>query len=393
MRRIAVFSGTRADFGHLQWVLHELVSRHDVTVQLMLGGAHQLEQFGHTATDVSASGLPVASYLHVPLPDDSPQAVAAFMGHSLTAMANELSRLAPHLLVLLGDRYEVLAAASAALPLRIPVAHLHGGERSDGAFDDAIRHAVTKLSHLHFAASDEYAERIRQLGEDPRHVFSVGAPGLDHLHRTALADRAALEEHLAMSLPAPDPLLLVTYHPATLSAPDPTAAIAALLEALHTMLAADARLRVVCTGVNADPHHETVSRAWQAFPQAHPHRVRVVPSLGQSRYLGLMRCASAVVGNSSSGLIEAPALRVPTVNIGDRQRGRLMAASVVNCAESASAIVDAVQRAMDPAFQASWPSALSLYGDGHTSARIADLLASVPLDDLLAKSFCDWSRP
>jgi UDP-N-acetylglucosamine 2-epimerase len=190
-------------------------------------------------------------------------------------------------------------------------------------------------------------------------------------------------------LPAQAPLLLVTYHPATLSAHDPSAAVEALLRALTSLMAQHAGLRIVCTGVNADPHHDVVSRAWRDFAQSHAESVRLAASLGQARYLGLMRWATAVVGNSSSGLIEAPALRVPSVNIGDRQRGRLMAASVLCCGESTPAIVDTVRRAMDPAFRASWPTSLSLYGDGNSSARIAEVLATVPLDDLLVKKFCD----
>lgn len=389
MRRIAVFSGTRADFGHLQWVLHELAARNDVELLLVLGGSHFDERFGRTADDVERTGLPIAARIPVTLTGDTPLAISRFMGDSLTATASVLADLAPHLLVLLGDRYEVLAAASAALPLRIPVAHLHGGERSDGAFDDAIRHAVTKLSHLHFAAAEPYAERLRQLGENPQHVFTVGAPGLDHVRRTLLADRDSLERHLAMPLPVDAPLLVVTYHPATLSAHDPNTAIAELIRAVSAHIAADERARIVCTGVNADPYHGVIASAWHQFAQMHPQTVRVAPSLGQSRYLGLMRLASAVVGNSSSGLIEAPALRIPTVNIGDRQRGRLMAASVVCCPEDATAIDAAIRKATNPAFRAAWPDQLSLYGDGKASERIASRLATQPLDGLLVKSFVD----
>jgi UDP-N-acetylglucosamine 2-epimerase (non-hydrolysing) len=392
MRRIAVFSGTRADFGHLQWVLHELAARDDVVLQLILGGSHFEERFGHTATAVEATGLDVAARIRVPLADDSALAVARFMGESLAETARVLSHLVPDLLVVLGDRYEVLTAASAALPLRLPVAHLHGGERSEGAFDESIRHAVTKLSHLHFAAAEPYAARIRQLGENPEHVYTPGAPGLDHLLRTQLADRSSLERDLALTLPADAPLLLVTYHPATLSAHDPTQAISQLQQALTRWMAREPRTRIVCTGVNADPHHGAISAAWHDFARTH-ETVRVVPSLGQARYLGLMRMATAVVGNSSSGLIEAPALRVSTVNIGDRQRGRLMASSVLCCSEEADAILQAIARAADPGFRASWPAALSLYGDGQASARIAHTLATVPLETLLLKRFCDVAVP
>ena len=388
MRRIAVFSGTRADFGHLQWVLHELGARDDVSLQLILGGSHFDDRFGHTATDVETTGVTIAARVRVTLADDSALAVARFIGESIAETARVLTELAPDLLVVLGDRYEVLAAASAALPLRIPVAHVHGGERSEGAFDESIRHAVTKLSHLHFAAADAYAARIRQLGEAPEAIFNFGAPGLDHLTRTPLADRASLERYLGLTLPADAPLLLVTYHPATLSAHDPAPAIVQLTLALARWMERAPRTRIVCTGVNADPHHGAIAEAWHAFARSHD-TVRVVPSLGQARYLGLMRLATAVVGNSSSGLIEAPALRVCAVNIGERQRGRLMAASVICCAEEADAILEAIERANDPAFRASWPAALSLYGEGNASARIAHVLATVPLDRLLVKSFCD----
>lgn len=388
-RRIALFSGTRADFGHLQYVVEALRARDDVEVQLVLGGTHYEPRFGSTGHDIEAQGFPVAARIAVPLPDDTPASIVRFMGDTLRAAADALPSLAPDVLVLLGDRYEVLAMAAAALPLRVPIAHLHGGERTEGAFDESIRHAVTKLAHWHFAAAPEYAARLRQLGEAPARVFTVGAPGLDHLTRTALPGRAELASHLALSLPVDAPVLLVTYHPATLSAHDPAPAMAALTAALTAWLTANASGRVVVTGVNADPHHGIVAAAWHEWASSHADRVCVVASLGQARYLGLMKLAAAVVGNSSSGIIEAPALRVPTVNVGQRQHGRLMAASIVACPETASDIGRAITQATDPAFRASWPTALSRYGMGDASVRIASLLATLPLDDVLSKPFVD----
>lgn len=386
-RRVCVVTGTRADYGHLFWVLRALDADPRTELLLVVTGAHLMPRWGSTVHTITDDGFAIAARVPMDLRGDAPLDVAAALGAATSGLAESMARLKPDLVVLLGDRYEELAAAQAALILGIPVAHLHGGEITEGAFDEAIRHSVTKMSHLHFVAAEEYGRRVRQLGEDPQHVHVVGASGLDHLRRTELADRAELEDVLGMSLVPP--VLLVTYHPETLGADGGRSGLDGLLNAIDGV--GDAT--VVVTGVNADPGHDPVSAALRDFVAVAPNRRRLVESLGQRRYLGIMSLCDAVVGNSSSGLIEAPALRVPTVNVGDRQKGRLRAESVVDCGPSHSEVAAALARVLDPAFRASLPEHLSRYGIGDAAARIVEVIATTNLSGITMKHFHDWIEP
>ncbi len=374
-------TGTRADYGHLFWLLKEIEADPELQLQLVVTGAHLSEKWGNTVGQIEHDGLPIAERVPFELNDDSPLAIADSLAQSTSGLAHAFERLRPDIVVVLGDRYEVLAAAQASLMLGIPLAHLHGGETTEGAFDEAIRHAVTKMAHLHFVAADEYAWRVRQLGERDEYIYNFGAPGLDHLTRSTLADRAELET--VVDAPLGTPLLAVTYHPETLEPDEGIAGMRAMLAALGAIEGAS----IVFTGVNADPGHDHLSEEIHDFVDADTNRRHLVTSLGQSRYLGLLKIADAVVGNSSSGLIEAPALRVPTVNIGDRQRGRLRAASVVDCAPTSEAITDALRKALDPQFRQALPENPSLYGIGNAAVRIKDVLKQVNLDGITKKPF------
>ena len=374
-------TGTRADYGHLFWLLKEIEADPELQLQLVVAGAHLSEKWGNTVDQIEHDGLPIAERVPFELNDDSPLAIADSLAQSTSGLAHAFERLQPDIVVVLGDRYEVLAAAQASLMLGIPLAHLHGGETTEGAFDEAIRHAVTKMAHLHFVAADEYAWRVRQLGERDEYIYNFGAPGLDHLTRSTLADRAELET--VVDAPLGTPLLAVTYHPETLDPDEGIAGMRAMLAALGAIEDAS----IVFTGVNADPGHDHLSKEIHDFVIADTNRRHLVTSLGQSRYLGLLKIADAVVGNSSSGLIEAPALRVPTVNIGDRQKGRLRAASVVDCAPTSEAITDALRKALDPQFRQALPENPSLYGIGNAAVRIKDVLKQVNLDGITKKPF------
>ena len=374
-------TGTRADYGHLFWLLKEIEADPELQLQLVVTGAHLSEKWGNTVDQIEHDGLPIAERVPFELNDDSPLAIADSLAQSTSGLAHAFERLQPDIVVVLGDRYEVLAAAQASLMLGIPLAHLHGGETTEGAFDEAIRHAVTKMAHLHFVAADEYAWRVRQLGERDEYIYNFGAPGLDHLTRSTLADRAELET--VVDAPLGTPLLAVTYHPETLDPDEGIAGMRAMLAALGAIEGAS----IVFTGVNADPGHDHLSKEIHDFVIADTNRRHLVTSLGQSRYLGLLKIADAVVGNSSSGLIEAPALRVPTVNIGDRQKGRLRAASVVDCAPTSEAITDALRKALDPQFRQALPENPSLYGIGNAAVRIKDVLKQVNLDGITKKPF------
>ena len=321
--------------------------------------------------------MPIAAEVPLELGDDSPLAVTRALAEATRGVAAALDRIRPDLLVVLGDRYEVLAAAQAAMVLNVPIAHLHGGETTEGAMDEAIRHAVTKMSHLHFVAAEPYRDRVIQLGEDPARVWTVGALGLDAIARLPeLGDdelRARLE-----GLDVSDGVLLVTYHPATLDTAGPEPAVRALLEALDR-----AELPVVVTKANADPGGLRVNALVEAWAAGRAD-VRVVASLGQQAYLSLMRRARAVVGNSSSGIIEAPALGVPTVNLGDRQHGRLRSPSILDVPEEAGAVAAAIAQATGGTWAAD-----SRYGTPGASDRIREVVLTHPLRGLLKKTFHD----
>lgn len=386
-RTIAVVTGSRADYGLLFWLLRDIADDADLTLRLIVTGAHLEPRFGHTVDVLEADGFTVHVRVPMHLEDDTAAGVARSMAAALPGLADALTNLAPDVVVLLGDRYEMLCAATAAMLTRTPIAHIHGGETTEGAMDEGMRHAITKLSHLHFAAAEPYAKRIRQMGEARSRVFTVGAPGLDHLTRTPLLDRGALTAALGFDL-AP-PLLLVTYHPATLAEGDPAAPVYAMLAALDARPGA----RVVFTGVNADPGHDRIAAAVHAYVAARAERTLLVESLGTQRYLSLLRAADAVLGNSSSGIIEAPALGTPTVDIGPRQRGRLKARSVTSCGDSREEIAAALARALDPAFRADLAGMVPPYGAGGASRKILDVLKTAPLDGILLKRFCDLPHP
>jgi UDP-hydrolysing UDP-N-acetyl-D-glucosamine 2-epimerase len=379
MDRICVLTATRAEYGLLSGLLRELDDREEVELQLVVSGTHLAPEFGRTAGLIDADGFPAAATVEMLLSSDTGVGAAKSLGLAVMGLAEALDRLRPDVLVLLGDRYEILAAAGAAALLSVPVAHIGGGESSEGAVDESVRHAVTKLSHLHFVAAEPFARRVVQLGEEPWRVHVVGALGVDNIVRLPLLDRSALQAAIGVALGAPT--IAVTYHPATLS-PDGTGAG---LEAVFAALDACPEATVVFTEPNADPGGHAVRQRIRQYAADRRGSTAVFGTLGQLRYLSLLRHADVVLGNSSSGIIEAPALGTPTVNVGDRQRGRLRAPSVLDVAETPAAVVAGLRRALDPDLAAA--AAASPYGTGGTAARIADVLVRTPADDLLVKRF------
>ncbi len=383
MRRIAVITGTRADYGLLYWLIHDLHRAEDISLQLIVTGMHLMTEFGHTVDVIERDGFPVAARVDLQLSSDSPQAVAHAMGVGMIGFTDALSRLAPDMVVILGDRFEMLAAASAAFTLRVPIAHIHGGEVTEGALDEGFRHAITKLSAVHFTAAEPYRQRVIQMGEQPDRVFNVGAPGLDHVRRTPLLNRADLEAALDFRLGALN--FLITFHPATLDTEDAVSQCRQLLAALDAFPDA----HIVFTLPNADPGGRAIIPELEAYVARHPDRCRLYASLGQLRYLSLMRQVRVVIGNSSSGIIEAPTFGAATVNIGDRQKGRLRARSVIDCIAERLSIEDAIARALDPAFQSLLPTMENPYGVGDASGRMLAVLRSVDLAELGRKPFFD----
>ncbi|UPJ51960.1 UDP-N-acetylglucosamine 2-epimerase (hydrolyzing) [Bradyrhizobium sp. 200] len=378
-RRICVITGSRAEYGLLFWLLTDLQADPAFDLQLVVTGMHLAPEFGNTVQEIENDGFSISSRVEMLLSGGTPAAIAKSVGLGVIGMSDALERLRPDIVVLLGDRFEIFAAAQACMIHNIPIAHIAGGDTSEGASDEAMRHAITKMAHLHFATNEQSAARIRQLGENPARVFDVGSPGLDHLRRRPLLDRTALEQALEDSLGAQN--LLVTFHPVTLHEDSGLAEFDELLAALEQL---DPSIKLWFSLPNADAGGRAMSSKLLAWVEFHKSRARAYASLGPLRYLSLMANVDAVVGNSSSGLYEAPSLGVPTVDIGDRQSGRLAAASVLHCAAERGAILQAVNRAM----ALDCRGTVSPYGDGRATDRIIEVLRSMPdRAELLRKSF------
>jgi len=381
-RSIAVVTGTRAEYGLLYWLLREIGEDPALRLRLVVTGSHLSGAHGMTVKAIEKDGFEVAARIPLSLSDDSPPGIARAFGEAVRGFAETLARLKPDLVVLLGDRYEILACACAAMLARIPIAHIHGGESTEGLIDEQIRHALTKMSHWHFAAAGAYRRRIVQMGEDPRKVWCVGAPGLDHLKRMRWMSRTELERTVGLKLRRP--LFLVTYHPVTLQARS-RAGLEELLAALDEFPQAS----VLISKSNADPQYRSVHALLERYAAARNSRVRLAVSLGQRAYLSAMKLADVVIGNSSSGIIEAPAVGTPTVDIGDRQKGRLAAPSVIRCGEKRDLIARAIRRALTGSFKKKARRRKLVYKARGASRRIKDILKGVDLDRAVRKSFRD----
>lgn len=384
MRRICVVTTSRADYGLLRWLLADLEREPEVELRLVATGSHLSRLHGATVSEIEADGRPIHDRIEMSPAVDSPSAVGKAVGLGTILFSECFRRLRPDLVVVLGDRYELLSAATAAMFQNIPIAHLHGGEATEGLVDDAIRHAVTKMAHLHFASARVFADRIARMGEDPSRVFVVGAFGLDALERIRLLDRDGLDH--ALGTPHGAGLLAVTFHPLTLEPRGVEEQLAALETALDAALEDDARLHLVWTLPNADAGNASIRRRVEAFRDARPGRVSVFESLGQTRYLSLLRHCRAVVGNSSSGLIEAPSFGAWTIDVGDRQKGRPRADSVVSCPADAGAVGAALRDVLGRRERA---MCANPYGEPGAARRTARILAEHPLDGILRKGFHD----
>lgn len=382
-RRIAVVTGTRADYGLLSGILQEIQHEPRLELQLIVTGMHLSPEFGNTYQQIEVDGFEITERVELLLSGDSAVAIAKSIGLGTIGFADAYARLNPDLVVLLGDRFEILAAAQAALVALIPIAHLHGGEVTEGAFDEAIRHSITKMASLHFVAAEPFRQRVIQLGEPPERVFTVGAPGLDNIRQMKLLTRVELETQLGFGLG--ETTFLVTYHPETLSKRPPSESMGELLSALDSFPDA----KVVITYPNADTSGRILIDQIRDYSSSRKERILAIASLGQLRYLSLMSVARVVIGNSSSGLIEAPSFALPTVNLGGRQGGRLRAASVIDCTPRAPDIIKAIEVALSPGFRASIERLDNPYGDGRTAPRVVEQLCRVELEGLCRKRFHD----
>ena len=381
-RRICVITGTRAEYGLLRRVMQGITEEPKLTLQIIATGMHLSPEFGLTYREIEKDGFQIDRKVEMLTSSDTSVGIAKSMGLGLIGFADALNELKPDLIVVLGDRFEIFAAVSAALVARIPVAHLHGGETTEGAFDEALRHSITKMSHLHFVAAEEYRQRVIQMGEQPGQVFLVGGLGVDNIKHLKLLDRAELEASLGFKLGQKN--LLITFHPVTLetsTAKDQmTELLAALAELNDTQL--------IFTMPNADTDGRALIKMVQQFVAQHP-TARAYTSLGQLRYLSCVAQVDGVVGNSSSGLAEVPSLKKGTINIGDRQRGRLQAESVINCEPTRNSITAAFQQLYSTTFKANLKDVRNPYGDGGASAIVVDTLKHCALDGLVKKAFYD----
>lgn len=377
-KRYCVVTGSRADYGLLYCLMRSIQAEPGMELQVAVTGMHLSPEFGYTASQIKQDGFPISACIESLLSSDTGVGVAKSVGLGTLGFADAFSRLAPDLVIVLGDRYEILAAVQAALFAKIPVAHLAGGDLTEGAIDDSIRHAITKMSHLHFATNAAAARRLIQLGENPGHVYTVGSTGIDYIKQVPLLNRNEVENQLDFSLRKRN--LLVTFHPPTLGESSAPEQFAGLLTALSRL---DADTGLIFTHSNADAEGRRLTFMVEKFVSDHENAVAFT-SLGQVRYLSLMALVDAVVGNSSSGLYEAPSLKKPTVNIGDRQKGRIKAASVIDCNPEPDAICDAIQTALTLDCRA----VENPYGDGDASRRIIEILKSfTKLENLVRKSF------
>jgi UDP-hydrolysing UDP-N-acetyl-D-glucosamine 2-epimerase len=382
MRKIAVVTGSRAEYGLLYWIMKGIQKDPELELQVIATGMHLSPEFGLTVTEIEKDGFPIAEKVEILLSSDTEVAISTSMGLGVIGFARAYERLKPDVLVVLGDRFEILSAVASAVPFRIPIAHIHGGESTEGAMDESFRHAITKMSHLHFPATQHYADRIIQMGESPERVYCFGAPGLDNISKLSLLSQREL--HRELEIPEDKELGVVTYHPVTLEKYTAEFQISVLLEAIQNF----SSIYWVFTSSNADTGGRIITQRINEFVRENPDKGKVFASLGQLKYLSLLKHATVMVGNSSSGLTEAPSFELPVVNIGDRQKGRIRAANVIDVPLwEEGEIVSAINKAISKDFRDSLKELKNPYGDGNVSVRIIEVLKNVQLEDIVKKEF------
>jgi len=381
IRKICVVTGSRADYGLLYWLMREIESIDNLKLQIVVTGMHLSPEFGLTFNQIEQDCFIIDYKVEMLLSSDSGIGISKSMGLGMIGFADAFEGLKPDLLVLLGDRFEIFSAASVATILKIPIAHLHGGETTEGAFDESFRHSITKMSHLHFVSMLDYRHRVIQLGEYPDRVFNVGAIGIDNIKRLSLLSRKDTEESIGFSLGKRN--LLITFHPATLEKSTSKEQFSNLLGALEEL----EKTNLFFTKTNADTDSRVINKMIDKYVKNHSDKAIAYTSLGQLRYLSVMKHMDGIVGNSSSGLLEAPSFKIGTVNIGDRQRGRIRSESVVDCDSSMESILSSIRKIYSHSFKEKLISIENPYGNGDTSTKIAKIISNYPLENILKKSF------
>lgn len=383
MRTIAILTVGRSDYGRYRPILRRLQQASDVHLRLLVAGAHYDPRFGETWHEIADDGFNFETGLENTIAGDRPSVVGKTIGLGAISLSQAFSTERPDILVVLGDRYEMLSGPAAALGFNIPVVHIHGGAVTEGAIDEVIRHALTKCSHLHLVSTEEYARRVCQMGEEDWRVIVVGAPGLDEL--VEAASLTVEETSRRIGIDFRNPTLIVSFHPVTLELGDLKRHIDSVLSAVER-----SGMQAVFTYPNADPGHQIVIAALRALIERHPSRMRVTDNAGTSLFASLMRWAAVMVGNSSSGIVEAASFKLPVVNIGSRQDGKIKPRNIIDVQPTTDAILEGIQKALSPEFRAGLPGLVNPYGDGKAAERITHILRTVAIDDrLLRKKFID----
>lgn len=382
-RKVCVITGTRAEYGLMYWVMRELEQNPSIELQIIATGMHLSPEFGLTYKKIEEDGFPLHKKIEILLSSDTPVGISKSIGLGVISFAEAFEELQPDIIAVLGDRFEILAAAQAAMISRIPIAHFHGGEATEGLIDEPIRHSISKMSHLHFTATEEYKNRVIQLGEQPDRVFNVGALGIENINRLELYSKEQFEESIGFKLNKRN--ILITFHPVTLEHATARQQFQALLHALDKV--EDCTL--IFTKPNADTDGRIIIEMIDRYVSENSHKAVGFTSLGQIRYLSALQYMDGAVGNSSSGLIEVPSFKIATIDIGDRQKGRIKADSVISCEPTEAAISSALDKMFSPAFKERLTAVKNPYGTENPSKFIVEKIAEVELEGILKKEFYD----
>lgn len=383
IKKLCVITGTRAEYGLLKPLMDRINKEKVFKLQLIVTGMHLSHEFGFTCSGIEKDGFNIDKKIEILLSSDTPISVSKSMGLGLISYSEAFNELEPDALILLGDRFEVFSAAAAATVCKVPIFHLHGGERTEGAYDESFRHSITKMSHLHFTSTEEYRKRVIQLGESPDRVFNVGAIGLDNINNIQLYSKESLERELQIVFNKRS--LLVTFHPETLGNDDSVDNFSNLLEVLDDLN--DTTL--IFTKANSDNQGRAINQEIDSYVAKNKHKSIAFASMGVRKYLSTMQYVDGVIGNSSSGVIEAPSFKVGTVNIGERQKGRIKAASVIDCNSKKESIKKAIELLFSDKFRAKLSNVVSPYGDGTTALKIIEIIKHYDINNILNKSFYD----
>ena len=381
-RKICIITGTRAEYGLLYWLLKEIESDKELQLQVIVTGMHLSPEFGLTYKEIEKE-FKINKKIEMLLSSDTSIGISKSMGLAQISFAESYDELKPDIVIVLGDRYEIFSATSAAMIARIPIAHIHGGEKTEGAFDESIRHSITKMSHLHFTATEEYKNRVIQLGEDPSRVFNIGGMGIENIKRLKLLSKDEFEKSIEFKLNSKN--ILVTFHPVTLENSTAKEQFQQLLDAIDEL----EDTNIIFTKANSDTDGRVINQMIDEYVTKNSHKSIVFTSLGQLRYLSALQYVDAVVGNSSSGLAETPSFKIGTINIGDRQKGRIKASSVIECEPNKDSILKSFEKLYSKEFQETLKTTINPYGDGCASKKIVEILKSVDLKNILKKSFYD----